>query len=107
MAKIKVVICPADREAYVTNISDSLENLQKHVGGYIEAVTVCSDLVILCNEEGRLLGLPENKSLPFCSFVGDCIILAARGDEFTDLSDEQARFWLSQCKAHWSKLSRT
>ena len=39
-------------------MSNSLENFQRYVGGYIETVTVATDLVIICNEEGRLMGLP-------------------------------------------------
>lgn len=35
---------------------NSLEAFQKAVGGYIEVVTVASDLVLICNEEGRLPG---------------------------------------------------
>lgn len=62
MKKLKVIICPAEREPHVTNVSDTLEALQKAVGGYIEAVTVLEGVVVLCNEEGRLMGLPENRS---------------------------------------------
>ena len=51
MKKLKVIICPAEREPYVTNVSDTLEALQKAVGGYIEAVTVLEGVVVLCNEE--------------------------------------------------------
>lgn len=50
--KIKVIIKQPGRAPYVTNISNTLENLQKTVDGYIETVTLCSDLVIICNEEG-------------------------------------------------------
>ena len=56
MKKLKVIICPAEREPYVTNVSDTLEALQKAVGGYIEAVTVLEGVAVLCNEEGRLMG---------------------------------------------------
>ena len=55
MKKLKVIICPAEREPYVTNVSDTLEALQKAVGGYIGKVTVRKDVVMLCNEEGLLM----------------------------------------------------
>ena len=35
---ITVVLCEPGKEACVTTISNSLESLQKTVGGYIEAV---------------------------------------------------------------------
>lgn len=36
------------------DIPNTLEELQAAVGGYIETVTIASDVVIICNEEGRL-----------------------------------------------------
>ena len=42
------------------DIPNTLEDLQATVGGYIETVTIASDAVIICNEEGRLHGLPHN-----------------------------------------------
>ena len=41
-------------------ISNSLEALQKAVEGYIETVTLATDLVVICNEEGRLMNLEPN-----------------------------------------------
>ena len=67
------------------NISNTLENLQRYVGGYIETVTIASDLVIICNEEGLLHGLPYNCTIAGCQFVGEIIICGVKGDEFADL----------------------
>lgn len=67
------------------NVSNSLEALQKNVDGYIEAVTVATDLCIICNEEGRLLGLPYNCRLLGHDFVGTILMVRADGEEFTDL----------------------
>ena len=68
MKKLKVIICPAEREPYVTNVSDTLEALQKAVGGYIGKVTVRKDVVMLCNEEGllmKLLSFGDPRRLPY------------------------------------------
>lgn len=40
----------------------SLEELQEFVGGYIETITLLDDLIMVVNEEGKLLGLPFNKA---------------------------------------------
>ena len=45
------------------DIPNTMEELQATVGGYIETVTIASDAVIICNEDGRLRGLPHNLSL--------------------------------------------
>ena len=42
------------------DIPNALEELQATIGGYIETVTIATDVVIICNEEGRLQGLPHN-----------------------------------------------
>ena len=66
-------------------VSDTLNNLQKLVGGYIETVTLADDLVVICNEEGRLRGLPFNCQFgDTLSFVGDIIIAGIKEDEFAD-----------------------
>lgn len=66
-------------------MSNSLENFQRYVGGYIEAVTVATDLVIICNEEGRLMGLPHNCTVCGVDFVGDIVFVGVKDDEFADL----------------------
>lgn len=83
--KIKVIIKQPGREPYVTNISNTLDNLQKTVGGYIETVTLCSDLVVICNEEGRLRGLPRNCDVLGVDFVGTIVFARIDGDEFCDI----------------------
>ena len=72
----------APKTAFVKN---TLESFQAVVGGYIETVTLCEDAVIICNEEGRLLGLPYNCNVCGCDFVGSVIFAGVEGDEFTDL----------------------
>lgn len=67
------------------NLSNSLEALQKTVEGYIETVTLKTDLVIICNEEGRLKGMPFNCFLQGITFVGPIVICGVDGDEFSDL----------------------
>ena len=83
--KISVAIKRPGMAPYRTNISNTLENLQRTVGGYIETVTLCDDLVVICNEEGRLKGLPYNCEICGVKFVGDIIICGVKEDEFADL----------------------
>ena len=105
MKKLKVIICPAEREPYVTNVSDTLEVLQKAVGGYIEAVTVLEGVVVLCNEEGRLMELPENRSFFLSGICGDCLICGVDGEKFASLSEPECGKLLKLCKDHFRKES--
>ena len=62
--KIKVLVVEPKKEPYVKEISPGLESLQREVGGYIEAVYPFEDPVaLICNEEGKLDGLPLNRAL--------------------------------------------
>lgn len=65
--------------------TNTLEAFQEAVGGYIEAVTVTDDAVIICNEEGRLRGLPVNTNLFGVDFVGTIIVAGVKGEEFASL----------------------
>jgi len=38
-----------------------LDYFQKIVGGYIEGISITKDIMMYCNEEGKILGLPVNK----------------------------------------------
>lgn len=101
--KMCVIMCPAERKPYVTWIEDSLENLQRTVGGYIECFTFAKDAAIICNEEGRLRKLPENKSLPVSGFCGDCFICGVDGENFVSLGDERKEILLRWCRSRWEK----
>lgn len=86
MAKTMVIIKRPDEEfGHVTNISTKLENLQKTVGGYIECVSPDPRIVIICDEEGKLIGRPENIRIPGDVIVGTLIVIGVQGDEFCDV----------------------
>jgi len=85
MSKIKVYIKEPGKKLRSTNIENTLENLQKWVGGYIETFNVVDDLTIICNEEGKILGLPYNFSMMGQTFVGTCIFCGIDGEEFSDV----------------------
>ena len=67
-------------------INNDLESLQHMVGGFIEVITLCSDLVVICNEEGRLMGLPHCCTIAGVEFVGPVIVAGKQGDEFADVT---------------------
>lgn len=94
MAKIKVIIKrPEEEFGHVCNISASLENLQKTVGGYIEAVPLTDKIVMICNEDGKLQHLEHNFHLPFDTMVGTVIICGVDGDEFSDIPEWFFKIW--------------
>lgn len=64
---------------------NTLEAFQKEVGGYIEAVTIAEDLVLIVNEEGRLLGLPENTTVCGLPLCGTIVAAGRKKDEFASI----------------------
>lgn len=74
-------------EPEIIEVENTLKALQAEVGGYIETVTIVSDAVIICNEEGRILGLPDNCRVCGVDFVGTVLIVGTKGDEFCDVPE--------------------
>lgn len=92
--KIRAIVKRTDElYGHVTNISASLENLQKTVGGYIEPVCIRQiekdgrtvDLVILCDEEGKWKDKAPNIVIGRDVICGDIVALGADGEDFCDV----------------------
>lgn len=82
-AQILVVIKEPGKQPVVEPLfENTLEAFQKVVGGYIETVTIYTDLVLICNEEGRLLGLPFNSNILGVPFYGTVLAVGVKGEEF-------------------------
>jgi len=88
-SKIRAIIKrPDELTGHMTNISHTLENLQKIVGGYIECIPLRDDVVILVNEYGKIQGLDFNIPHPHTNkdfLVGTIIICGVKGEHFVSL----------------------
>lgn len=94
---MKVVLLEPGKIAKITEIDGSLEGMQKVVGGYIEAFYPFEEEVcMVCNEEGKLIGMSLNRSIKdedgkiFEIIAGPCFICDCSGENFGSLSEEQA-----------------
>lgn len=98
MSKIRILALPVDREPYITNIENSLKNMQRFVGGYIETETILQapEVVLVCDEEGVLKGRAVNPSV--LDIVGDCFLCGVAGEEFADLPDKWKSILLKLAK---------
>ena len=84
--QILVIIKHPGEVPYVEPLFDNtLEAFQKAVGGYIETVTFATDAAIICNEEGRLIGLAHNCTVLGVDFCGTILVVGVKGDEFSSL----------------------
>lgn len=84
--QILVIIKEPGKAPRVEPLFDNdLKAFQEMVGGHIETVTVATDLVIICNEEWRLMGLPWNVTAFGVDFGGTIVAAGIEGEEFASL----------------------
>lgn len=61
---MEVLLVEPGKEARIAEIGSDLKSLQAAVGGYIEAAYFFDDPVaLICNEEGKVYGLPYNRAV--------------------------------------------
>lgn len=89
-----VVKVEPGKKAQLVKIENSLEGMQTVVGGLIQAISPFDDEVVLvCNEEGKMLGLPLNRTLQETGDIicGTFFICGAPADaeDFDSLTKEQ------------------
>ena len=105
---MKIVIVEPFKKARAAEISGELYDYQQIVGGFIEIVRPFRDnACIVCNDEGKLLGLPMNRPLEkngraYDVICGTFLIVGTysgdEGEEFCSLTDEQVKRYLSMYK---------
>lgn len=95
---MRILLVEPGKAPRPTEIGDSLESMQAVVGGSIQAVYPFEEPVALvCNEEGKCLGLPLNRALRLDTgeiydvIAGTFFLCAAPpdSDRFTSLTEEQ------------------
>ncbi len=103
--KLTVLVVEPLKEPYTKEISTGLSALQAEVGGYIQAVYPYEDPVALvCNEEGKLEGLPLNRALrdedgDVYDVVAGTFLVVGLGDEnFASIPPELAEKYTEQFK---------
>ena len=96
--KMKVLVVRPMELPAVQEIDHTLSAMQELVGGTIQAVYPFDDPVALvCNDEGKLLGLPWNRALtddhgvPYDIVCGTFFVAGLGSESFTSLTDDQIR----------------
>lgn len=86
---IVLVKTPEQQESMIKILNgkkkDIFKQMQEIVGGYIEQVKLSRTVSVLCNEDGKPLGLPYNCSICGHDFVGTIIIVGTNKKGFCDI----------------------
>lgn len=75
--------------AFRREIDNTLEALQDLVGGYIETVNLPGGIVMIVNEEGKILRLPMNFRFNCDPIRGTAVFVGVDGEEFCSLNQAQ------------------
>ena len=96
--KMMILVVKPMKEPYVKEIDPGLHALQAEVGGDIGATYPFSDPVALvCNDEGKLIGLDLNRGLRdetgeiYDIMAGTFLVVGVDGEDFASLSPELAQ----------------
>jgi Domain of unknown function (DUF3846) len=100
-----VLIVEPGKSPYMSTITGDIASLQKVVGGYIEGIEPYDDPVaIICNEEGKMKGLPPNRNIgKNCKhltdiIVGTFMVCGIEDEDYASLSPELAEKYREKFK---------
>ena len=103
--KMMVLVVEPMKEPYLKEIDPGLHSLQAEVGGDIAATYPFSDPVgLVCNDEGKLIGLELNRGLRdehgeiYDIMAGTFLVVGLSEDSFTSLTPEQVQKYTEHFK---------
>lgn len=94
---MRILVVEPEYKPEVREINDSLKEMQGIVGGLIQPIYLDDSVVLICNDEGKLMNLPANRGLrdengQMCDIIFGTFFLCgapADSDHFTSLTPEQ------------------
>ena len=102
---MKVLMVEPGKSPYETEIEGGLESLQAAVGGDIQATYPYEDPVaLICNDEGKLIGMPLNRALyddgrrMYDIVAGNFLIVGLGEEDFIGLSPDLMEKFSEQFK---------
>lgn len=101
MSEIRVIIKRPGEAAFEASVANELQTLQLWAQGDIEAVTLSTGptVVLICNEEGRIVGLTPNCRINGEMILGTILLVGVKGEEFADCP-----YRLKTAAAIWPEL---
>ena len=108
-AMLRILVVEPMKEPYVKEIPHELSAMHAIVGGYIEAVYPFEDPVaVVCNEEGKLQGLPYNRVLKdesgkaYDVLCGTFFVVGLGEENFTSLTEPQIEKYTKEYSSEYA-----
>ena len=90
---LKVMVKKVGKQPTVETIENTLKSKQQLVNGLIEIVPYNDEILIVCNEEGKLLNMPPNLIFDYDYIAGDCFFVGDdyENGDFKSLTNKQIK----------------
>lgn len=96
---MRVLMIEPNKKPYVTEIGNVLRSMQKAVGGLIEPINLEDDIIMVDNEEGKLIGLEGNRRVGRDIIAGTFFICGSNEEgDFVSLTEDQIKKYSDRFK---------
>jgi hypothetical protein len=97
---MRILMVEPGKEPFVTEVSNDLESLQKAVDGLIEVMCLEENVLIVCNEDGKCMGLNGNRRVDNGDIIAGAFLICGSNDEgeMLSLTDEQIKKYTERFK---------
>lgn len=86
---LRILMVEPRKAPYEASIPHELTAMQQAVGGLIEVVRNDDGTLLVCNEEGKLLGMEGNRRIPGDVLAGPFFVVGDAGETFRSLTEEE------------------
>ena len=88
-ADLRILMVEPRKAPYEASVPHELTAMQQTVGGLIEVVRNGDGTLLVCNEEGKLLGMEGNRRIPGDVLAGPFFVVGDAGETFRSLTEEE------------------
>ena len=86
---LRILMVEPHKAPYEASVPHELNAMQQAVGGLIEVVRNGDGTLLVCNEEGKLLGMEGNRRIPGDVLAGPFFVVGDAGETFRSLTEEE------------------